>query len=39
MAEPLGLPSKEAFLNPVSSGERNPIEGKFRQAKIGCGFC
>jgi hypothetical protein len=37
-AKPLGRPSKEALLNPVSPGERNPIEGKFGQAKVGYGL-
>jgi hypothetical protein len=34
-AKPLGRPSKEALHNQVSPGERNPIEGKFGQAKAG----
>lgn len=38
MAKPLGRPSKEALSNPVSPGERNPIEGKFGQAKVGYGL-
>ena len=38
MAKPLGRPSKEALQNPVSPGERNPIEGKFGQAKVGYGL-
>jgi len=37
-AKPLGRPSKEALLNQVSPGERNPIEGKFGQAKVGYGL-
>lgn len=37
-AKPLGRPSKEALSNHVSPGERNPIEGKFGQAKIGYGL-
>jgi len=37
-AKPLGRPSKEALSNPVSPGERNPIEGKFGQAKVGYGL-
>lgn len=37
-AKPLGRPSKEALSNPVSPGERNPIEGKFGQAKTGYGL-
>ncbi len=38
LAKPLGRPSKEALLNPISPGERNPIEGKFGQAKVGYGL-
>jgi transposase, IS5 family len=38
VAKPLGRPSKEALSNPVSPGERNPIEGKFGQAKVGYGL-
>ncbi len=38
MAKPLGRPSKEAQSNLVSPGERNPIEGKFGQAKVGYGL-
>ena len=34
-AKPLGRPSKLALQNQVSPGERNPIEGKFGQAKAG----
>lgn len=34
-AKPLGRPSALASQNRVSSGERNPIEGKFGQAKTG----
>ena len=37
-AKPLGRPSAEASSNPVSPGERNPIEGKFGQAKVGYGL-
>lgn len=38
-AKPLGRPSKESALsNQVSPGERNPIEGKFGQAKVGYGM-
>lgn len=37
-AKPLGRPRKEASSNPVSPGERNPIEGKFGQAKVGYGL-
>jgi transposase, IS5 family len=38
LAKPLGRPSKEAQSNLVSPGERNPIEGKFGQAKVGYGL-
>ncbi len=38
MAKPLGRPSKQALSNHVSPGERNPIEGKFGQAKVGYGL-
>ena len=38
MAKPLGRPSKEASSIPVSPGQRNPIEGKFGQAKVGYGL-
>lgn len=34
-AKPLGRPSAAALSNQVSPGERNPIEGKFGQAKAG----
>lgn len=37
-AKPLGRPTKEAMLNHVSPGKRNPIEGKFGQAKIAYGM-
>lgn len=37
-AKPLGRPSKKALSNQVSPGERNPIEGKFGQAKTGYGL-
>ena len=37
-AKPLGRPSKEALSNQVSPGERNPIEGKFGQAKTAYGL-
>jgi transposase, IS5 family len=38
-AKPLGRPSNnEALSNQVSPGERNPIEGKFGQAKVGYGL-
>jgi transposase, IS5 family len=37
-AKPLGRPKKEAQSNLVSPGERNPIEGKFGQAKVGYGL-
>jgi transposase, IS5 family len=38
MAKPLGRPTKEALSNQVSPGERNPVEGKFGQAKVGYGL-
>jgi transposase, IS5 family len=38
LAKPLGRPRKEAQSNLVSPGERNPIEGKFGQAKVGYGL-
>jgi hypothetical protein len=34
-AKPLGRPAAAALFNQVSPGERNPIEGKFGQAKAG----
>lgn len=37
-AKPLGRPSAKAVENHVSPGERNPIEGKFGQAKNGYGL-
>jgi transposase, IS5 family len=37
-AKPLGRPTKTALSNQVSPGERNPIEGKFGQAKVGYGL-
>ena len=37
-AKPLGRPSKTALSNQVSPGERNPIEGKFGQAKTAYGL-
>jgi hypothetical protein len=37
-AKPLGRPAKEALSNQVSPGERNPIEGKFGQAKVAYGL-
>jgi len=37
-AKPLGRPSAKAVENHVSPGERNPIEGKFGQAKTGYGM-
>jgi hypothetical protein len=37
-AKPLGRPSKKAEANLVSPGERNPIEGKFGQAKTAYGL-
>lgn len=36
--KPLGRPSAKAVANHVSPGERNPIEGKFGQAKNGYGM-
>jgi IS5 family transposase len=38
LAKPLGRPGKEAQSNLVSPGERNPIEGKFGQAKVKYGL-
>jgi transposase, IS5 family len=37
-AKPLGRPSAKAVENHVSPGDRNPIEGKFSQAKTGYGM-
>lgn len=37
-AKPLGRPPKTALSSQVSPGERNPIEGKFGQAKTGYGM-
>jgi len=37
-AKPLGRPSAQASQNRVSSGERNPIEGKFGQGKTAYGL-
>ena len=37
-AKPLGRPGKEAVSIHVSPGERNPVEGKFGQAKVGYGM-
>lgn len=37
-AKPLGRPSAKAVENHVSPGERNPIEGKFGQAKLAYGM-
>jgi len=37
-AKPLGRPSASALSNHVSPGERNPIEGKFGQAKTAYGL-
>jgi len=37
-AKPLGRPSKEAMSIHVSPGERNPVEGKFGQAKTAYGM-
>lgn len=38
MAKPLGRPSSKAVAVHLSPGERNPIEGKFGQAKIAYGL-
>lgn len=38
MAKPLGRPSAKAVDNHVRPGERNPIEGKFGQAKTAYGM-
>lgn len=38
VAKPLGRPSKQATQNRVSPGERNPIEGKFGEAKTRYGL-
>lgn len=38
IAKPLGRPSKSAVKEYVRPGERNPIEGKFGQAKTGYGM-
>jgi len=37
-AKPLGRPSASALSIHISPGERNPIEGKFGQAKTGYGL-
>jgi len=37
-AKPLGRPSLKAVVNHISPGERNPIEGKFGQAKTAYGM-
>jgi len=37
-AKPLGRPSALAVENHVSPGERNPVEGKFGQSKLGYGL-
>ena len=37
-AKPLGRPSAQAVANHLSPGERNPIEGKFGQAKTAYGM-
>lgn len=37
-AKPLWRPGKKAQLNFVSPGQRNPIEGKFGQSKVGYGL-
>ncbi len=38
LAKPLGRPSSKAVAVHLSPGERNPIEGKFGQAKIAYGL-
>ena len=38
IAKPLGRPSSKAVAVHLSPGERNPIEGKFGQAKIAYGL-
>ena len=38
MGKALGRPAKEALSNQVSPGERNPVEGKFGQAKVAYGL-
>jgi transposase, IS5 family len=39
LSKPLGRPAKDkALSNHVSPGERNPIEGKFGQSKVGYGM-
>jgi hypothetical protein len=37
-AKPLGRPRKETLSNQLRPGERNPIEGKFGQAKVAYGL-
>lgn len=37
-AKPLGRPSAKAVEDHVSPGERNPVEGKFGQGKLGYGL-
>lgn len=37
-AKPLGRPSAQALQNQVRPGDRNPIEGKFGQAKLAYGL-
>ena len=37
-AKPLGRPSAKAVANHIRPGERNPIEGKFGQAKVAYGM-
>lgn len=37
-SKPLGRPKKEAVQNHVSPGERNPVEGKIGQVKVGYGM-
>ncbi|HUZ59714.1 MAG TPA: transposase, partial [Hanamia sp.] len=38
IAKPLGRPSAQAVKIHLSPGERNPIEGKFGQAKVAYGL-
>ena len=38
MAKPLGRPSAQALKVHLSPGERNPVEGKFGQAKVAYGL-
>ncbi len=37
-SKPLGRPAAKAVANHVSPGERNPVEGKFGQGKLGYGL-